>query len=204
MGKKGVSLEDKRKRMIELLQEKRGVFQLRELESLAPKEKGITAQSVKDVLTELANDGLIESEKVGTSLYFWCFPSQSSNTRKRRLDELTTTTSDTTSAIKRLKTSITQEQRGKEDTPDRQALVERLQTMRQRRQELHQQLAQYKDCDPAAIEEKRQMIGTARDAANRWTDNVMCLRSWMKNRFCCEESVINKQFGIADDFDYVE
>ena len=41
-------------------------------------EKGIISQSVKEVLTSLCDDGLVDTEKVGTSVYFWAFPSKES------------------------------------------------------------------------------------------------------------------------------
>lgn len=36
------------------------------------------------------------------------------------------------------------------------------------------------------------------------TDNVFSTKSWIKNKFQFEESVIDKQFGIPEDFDYIE
>lgn len=72
--RKGVSFEEKRIRMLELFYEKREFFTLKELEKIAPKEKGIVAQAVKDVLQTLVDDGLVRSEKIGTSVYFWTFP----------------------------------------------------------------------------------------------------------------------------------
>lgn len=36
-------------------------------------------QSVKDVLQSLVDDGLVDSERIGTSNYFWAFPSKASN-----------------------------------------------------------------------------------------------------------------------------
>lgn len=47
---------------------------MQELEKIAPKEKGITMQSVKEVVQSLVDDHLVESEKIGTSNYFWSFP----------------------------------------------------------------------------------------------------------------------------------
>lgn len=55
--------------------EKRDFFQLRELEKSLPKEKGIVMQSVKEVLQSLVDDRLVNAEKIGTSNYFWSFPS---------------------------------------------------------------------------------------------------------------------------------
>lgn len=45
----------------------------KELEKIAPTEKGIIANSVKDVLQSLVDDGLVDTDKIGTSVYFWAF-----------------------------------------------------------------------------------------------------------------------------------
>lgn len=60
--------------------EKRDFFQLKELEKMLPKEKGIVAQTVKDVLQSLVDDRLVMAEKIGTSNYFWSFPSTAMQT----------------------------------------------------------------------------------------------------------------------------
>ena len=43
MGKKGLSLEEKRKKMLEILYETKDFYLLKELEKIAPKKKGIIA-----------------------------------------------------------------------------------------------------------------------------------------------------------------
>lgn len=86
--KRGLSLEDKRKGMMELFYEKKDFFQLKELEKIAPKEKGIVQGSVKDVVQSLVDDGMVDTDKIGTSVYFWAFPSKASNTKKQKLSHL--------------------------------------------------------------------------------------------------------------------
>lgn len=72
--KKALSADEKRTKMLEIFHETQDVFQLKDLEKIAPKEKGVVQQSVKGVVLELADDGLIDSEKIGTSTYYWAFP----------------------------------------------------------------------------------------------------------------------------------
>lgn len=48
---------------------------MKELEKTLPKAKGIVSQSVKEVLQSLVDDRLVQGEKIGTSNYFWSFPS---------------------------------------------------------------------------------------------------------------------------------
>lgn len=72
--RKGVSLDEKRIRMLQIFYERKEFFTLKELEKIAPKEKNIVVQAVKDVLQALVDDDLVRSEKIGTSTYFWRFP----------------------------------------------------------------------------------------------------------------------------------
>lgn len=53
-------------------------FTLKELEKLCQKEKGITSMSVKEILTSLVDDCMVDTEKIGTSVYFWSYPSKAS------------------------------------------------------------------------------------------------------------------------------
>lgn len=34
-------------------------------------------------------------------------------------------------------------------------------------------------------------------------ENVFAMKSWCKNKFSLQEDVIDKQFGIPEDFDYL-
>ena len=68
---KGLSFDDKRKAMLELLWETADFWSLKELEKMAPKAKGIIAQSVKEVLDALVSDGMVVCEKIGTGNYYW-------------------------------------------------------------------------------------------------------------------------------------
>lgn len=86
--RRGLSLEDKRKGMMEIFYESKDFFQLKELEKIAPKEKGIVQGSVKDVVQSLVDDGMIDTDKIGTSIYFWAFPSKAANTKKQKLAQL--------------------------------------------------------------------------------------------------------------------
>ena len=68
------------------------VLLLKEVERLAFKEKGIVSQSVKEVLQSLVDDDMVNSDKIGSSVYFWAFPSNSLVMKKKKLNELTNQT----------------------------------------------------------------------------------------------------------------
>lgn len=202
--KKGVSAEEKRIRMLDIFYEKKDVFQLKELEKIAPKEKGIVSQSVKDVVQSLVDDGLVDTEKIGTMVYFWAFPSKAANNRKRRVSELNNKVNEARKKMKTLEEQIVEAQAGREDSEERKEILKELAENKVILKDLKSQIEKYKDCDPEVLEQVKKQIVAFKEAANRWTDNIFAIKSWCKNKFFIEESVLNKQFEIPEDLDYIE
>ncbi|KAJ0410445.1 hypothetical protein P43SY_002777 [Pythium insidiosum] len=85
--KKGVSLEEKRERILKIYHESKEVYNLKEIEKLGAKA-GVVLQTVKDVNQALVDDALVDFDKIGSGNYFWSFPSKLSQQRKRKLSEL--------------------------------------------------------------------------------------------------------------------
>lgn len=201
--RRGLSLDEKRTKMLELFHEKKQCYQLKELEKMAQKEKGITSMSVKEVLQSLVDDGLVDSDRIGTSNYFWAFPSKAANINKKKLRDL----EEKLQELKRKKDDLSSElslvEKGREESEERSALLEALQKKQSQRKVLTTELEQYKSCDPQTLKELREGTTVAKEAANRWTENVFAVKSWCKNKFSLEEESINKQFGIPEDFDYL-
>ncbi|XP_064108601.1 meiotic nuclear division protein 1 homolog [Macrobrachium nipponense] len=201
--RKGLSHEEKRTKIMELFYEKKDFFQLKELEKLGPKEKGVISQSVKDVVQSLVDDGMIDTDKIGTSVYFWAFPSKALSTRTKKIEELRARLQDSNKRLKTAQTKLEEAKVGREEGEDREEVLERLAELEAKKNELLGDIQKYRDCDPEVLNEMKSGILVARDAANRWTDNLFSVKTWCKNKFFIEESVINKQFGIPEDLDYL-
>ena len=58
MGKKGLSLEEKRNKILEIYLECKEVFNLKEIEKIGAK-KGVVFQTIKDVNQSLVDDNLV-------------------------------------------------------------------------------------------------------------------------------------------------
>ncbi|XP_013406769.1 meiotic nuclear division protein 1 homolog [Lingula anatina] len=202
--KRGLSLEEKRTRMMEFFFEKKDCFQLKELEKQCQKEKGITSMSVKDVLTSLVDDALVDTDKIGTSVYFWAFPSKASQNRKRKLNDLGKNLEELKRKKSNLANAICKAKMGKEESADRTQVLADLSRAEDERDKLRLEVDKYKECDPEVLEAMKKEALIAKEAANRWTDNIFATKSWIKRKFAFEDSVIDKQFGIPEDFDYLE
>ncbi|XP_070626213.1 meiotic nuclear division protein 1 homolog isoform X3 [Bos indicus] len=187
--KKGLSAEEKRTRMMEIFYEtdlqslawpsllavfiiykyEKDVFQLKDMEKIAPKEKGITAMSVKEVLQSLVDDGMVDCERIGTSNYYWAFPSKALHARKRKLEVLDSQLSEGNQKYANLQKSIEKAKVGRHETEERTMLAKELSSLRDQREQLKAEVEKYRECDPQVVEEIRQANQVAKEAANRWT-----------------------------------
>ncbi|CAF96576.1 unnamed protein product, partial [Tetraodon nigroviridis] len=202
--KKGLSLEEKRTRMMEIFFETKDVFQLKDIEKIAPKTKGISPMTVKEVLQSLVDDNMVDCERIGTSNYYWAFPSKVLHARKRKLEELQQQISQAKQRKASLVEAVEKAREGRQDTEERGSLLKELKDLREERTRLLAQLEKYKDCDPEVVEEMRKSNVVAKAAVSRWTDNIFSIKSWTKKKFAFDENSINKAFGIPEDFDYLD
>ncbi|OZJ01649.1 hypothetical protein BZG36_05207 [Bifiguratus adelaidae] len=203
MAPKGLSAEEKLKRLEQLFHETKDVFQLKELEKIAPKQKGIVMQSVKDVLQSLVDDNLVTMDKIGTSNYYWSFPSDALQKRNNKIESLQTEISTLTAKNDELQADINSQLDGKEETAARAELLKDLAEAESQSEKLLAELEQYRESDPALLDAKKNATKVALDAANRWTDNIFLLQSYCVNTFNMEKSDFNANFGINDDFDNI-
>ncbi|XP_063610805.1 meiotic nuclear division protein 1 homolog [Penaeus indicus] len=201
--RKGLSHEEKRNKMMELFYEKQDFFQLKELEKLGPKEKGVISQAVKDVVQSLVDDGMVDTEKIGTSVYFWAFPSKATSIRKRKIDDLSSREQELNKRLKTSQAKMEQAKIGREEGEGREELLEKLAELESTRDELLNSLQKYRDCDPDVLNQVKEETQIAQVAVNRWTDNIFAIKSWCKTKFFIEEGTLNKQFGIPEELDYI-
>ncbi|XP_014290200.1 meiotic nuclear division protein 1 homolog [Halyomorpha halys] len=201
--KKGLSMEEKKQRMLQLFYEKKDFFQLKELEKLAPKEKGIIVQSVKDVVQTLVDDGLVDSEKIGTSIYFWAFPSKATHTKKRKLEEIEEKIESSNKMLKKCEQTFQEAKVGRDECSERDDVLKTNKELREENETLLTKIKAYKDSDPEAFEQMKKDIKSTIDLANNQTDNIFTFISWCKSKFGMEEETLYKQFEIPQDLDYL-
>ncbi|KJH51608.1 Mnd1 family protein [Dictyocaulus viviparus] len=185
--KKGLSLQQKREQILALLYES---------EDIAPKRKGVISQAVKEVTQSLVDDGLVECEKIGTNVCYWAFRSKASQIRKNKVLELKESISNFENKVAEGTDELKKQRKGKEAS-DSCSLQEEERNLKER-------LNKYAEYDPEAIAQVKLRTEKARDAANQWTDNIFTIKKWCKTKFGVEEKVLDQQFGVPEDMDYIE
>ncbi|KAJ3557261.1 hypothetical protein NM688_g1566 [Phlebia brevispora] len=198
---RGLSAEEKRTRLLEIFHETKDFYQLKELEKLGPKMKGIVSPSVKEVLQSLVDDGLVQADKIGSSNFFWSFPSQRGAMMQNRLDAVKESRTTHEKQLKELYDAIEVEKAARPESNERAAALAKLSSSKQELDNLEKELAQYGACDPAKIEEKRRAVIVAKEAAIRWTDNYSILLSHFTRQYGVAADDIRKYLGVDEEYE---
>ena len=83
--KKGLSLEDKRQILLSLFKGSGSFFHYKDIEKHCTKNK-ISFMIVKDLLAGIVADNLLETEKIGSSAFYWSLPSRVYDAKKKQLE----------------------------------------------------------------------------------------------------------------------
>ncbi|KAI0745672.1 meiotic nuclear division protein 1 [Earliella scabrosa] len=218
MAPRGLSAEEKRVKLLEIFHETKDFFQVRdavlwpvcyclyvlqlkELEKMAPKMKGIVSQSVKEVLQSLVDDGLVQMDKIGSSNFFWSFPSQRGAIMQNRLATVKAQHGATQAQFSELRTTMDAERASRPESDDRARSLEELSELKKEYAKLEGELAAYGACDPIKLEEKKRAVVLAKEAAIRWTDNYTLLLSHFTRQNCVEAADIRAYLGVDEEYE---
>jgi Fe2+ or Zn2+ uptake regulation protein len=206
--KRGLSLEDKRDRVLEVFHTSGDVFVLKDVEKLAA-AKGVVLQSVKEVLQSLVDDDLVRQEKIGISNYFWSFPAEASTrvkadeqrarreaeAREQEAEAAAAALAAAKAALKKKKKSggggggggDDQEEEDEADEAkedqQRQAAASRISELERLIAEVRAELSARASSDPKHLGALREAARLCADSCGRWADNLGALRDWLAGKF---------------------
>ncbi|KAM5531830.1 hypothetical protein V8D89_010786 [Ganoderma adspersum] len=204
MAPRGLSAEEKRIKLLEIFHETKDFYQLKELEKMAPKMKGIVSQSVKEVLQSLVDDGLVQADKIGSSNFFWSFPSQRGAIMQNRLSTAKEQQASLRAQVLDLKTAVEVEKQTRPESNKRAEALAKLATLKAEYANVETELAAYGACDPVKMEEKRRAIVLAKEAAVRWTDNYLVLLSHFTRQNGVEATDVREYLGVDEEYEDLE
>ncbi|KAJ7045518.1 meiotic nuclear division protein 1 [Mycena alexandri] len=201
MAPRGLSAEEKRVKLLEIFHESKDFYQLKELEKLGPKLKGIVSQSVKEVLQSLVDDGLVQGDKIGSSNFFWSFPSQRGTIMQNRLKQAKETREGHQAQQTELRGHIEVEKAVRVNNESRTERLETLGRLKKTHVGLLDELGAYGACDPAKVEETRRAVTLAKEAAVRWTDNYSMLLSHFTRQYGVDAGEIRRHLGVEEEYE---
>ncbi|ORX44962.1 meiotic nuclear division protein 1 [Hesseltinella vesiculosa] len=197
MSRKGVSAQEKRDRLLNVFHESCEVYQLKELEKIGP-TKGISGPAVQETLQTLVDDDFVSVDKIGISKFYWSFPMAAVQKKKNRLEELDLGLKIEADKQVRLRCAIQEESQGQEESDERALLIERLHELQKENVTLEEKLATHSIA--AKLAKKVNADKVAKEAANRWADQIWFLRTYCEAELNTSERYFNEAFGIDDDY----
>lgn len=82
MSKRGLSRQEKKDIIVKLLRDTKEPYAMPDLENKAA-TLGVVKQTVKEIVLEIASEGLCETDKIGPTAFYWAFPSAAFNKVRR-------------------------------------------------------------------------------------------------------------------------
>ncbi|KAF9060646.1 meiotic nuclear division protein 1 [Rhodocollybia butyracea] len=197
MAPRGLSAEEKRVKLLEIFHETKDFYQLKELEKLGPKMKGIVSQSVKEVLQSLVDDGLVQADKI----VFWSFPSQQGAMIQARVSNAKGTKASHQAQLLEIQQVIDKEKSIRVESEQRTAALAKLQSLKKELAKLDDELGAYGSSDPVKLEETKRAITLGKEAAIRWTENYSMLFSYFTRRNDVPAEDLRKYLGVGDEYE---
>ncbi|KAJ3790734.1 meiotic nuclear division protein 1 [Lentinula aff. detonsa] len=201
MAPRGLSAEEKRVKLLEIFHETKDFYQLKELERLGPKLKGIVSQSVKEVLQSLVDDGLVQGDKIGSSNFFWSFPSHQGAVIQGRVENAKEIKASHQAQLLEIQQSISNEKSIRVESEKRTAAITKLQGLKRELAKLDEELTAYGACDPVKLEETRRAITLGKEAAIRWTENYSILLPHFLSQSMVSIEDVRKYLEIDEEYE---
>lgn len=187
-------------------------FAMKEVESVG-RTRGISQKSVKDMVQSLVNEKIIETAKIGTVSYYWILPSNNTELRKAKLEELKDTNSKLKDKVVGLEKEIENRNNSKGTPVDeaedlkREQLTKELKELKAKEKELVEILNAFTPSTSSEILEMEKIekyIKPLTNAVNRWTDNVLNSVEWTKKKLNMDNAkLIYKECKIPENLDYL-
>ena len=113
---------------------------------------------------------------------------------------------NTKNNIETAQKNIETEKAAREDPKnERQSKKDKIKELKSQNEEIEAKIAKYELTDPKKVKEVQDRVKVAKDSANRWTDNLFELQSWMRDKNPnCTSSDLEKQFPILKDLDNID
>lgn len=195
--RKGLSFDEKRQALLQFLHQTKDVYLLKELERIGPKRLHVVSQSVKEVMDSLVADGLCQQDRIGTSNWYWSFPSQYTNHLKQSVlavqDQLSSVSEQTVNLQQRIKQA---NKARKGSSEPKQQVCE----LSAQLEQIEASLSKLAKTDPEIFEAKSKCADLAARACERWEENLVEIRSYCLDKFpAVSPEDFDAEFGCSEE-----
>lgn len=91
-----------------------------------------------------------------------------------------------------------------EDGPEREENLKKLEALKTKKEDLEKEIESLKEFDPVVLKELYRKVKLAKQSADRWTDALLLLKSYLVKTWGKDSKSVDEMLGIDDGFDYIE
>mmetsp|Transcript_7644 Transcript_7644/g.7861 ORF Transcript_7644/g.7861 Transcript_7644/m.7861 type:complete len:221 (+) Transcript_7644:164-826(+) len=199
--RKGLSAEDKRAVILKIYHDKKEPLNLKEIESLASK-LGVVHQTVKEHNQSLVDDGLVLTDKIGSSNFYWSFPSKASRDKVLQKETIQSTVESLLNSITSYKLKINEARKTRIDGSDRDEKMRQLLQLQLEDKHLSKELEKEAVNDPEEIHRIQSLATVCKNSCDRWTDNIWNIKRYLTKKKGMSGKEVDKMLFINGAFDY--
>jgi predicted nucleic acid-binding Zn-ribbon protein len=179
---------------------------------------------VKDYLQALADDNKIRVEKIGSGNWYWSFPSDEKKAKDSALEKAQIEFNKANATVSELQAKVDEAGAARADDEDvetgeyhervggfvltipggdRKTLIAKHTDLAKELEKLRTELAAYSKQDPVEVEKKAAETQKARDEAEKFTDQIYLMESWIKNHFAGDTELLTnvKKMLYGEEYD---
>ncbi|VVT54335.1 uncharacterized protein SAPINGB_P004024 [Magnusiomyces paraingens] len=154
---------------------------------------------IKIVLKALTDNSLVRTEKIGSSNYYWSFPSDASVALKHRIDKLTLSAETLEHEVITLQNQMDLEEKQRIPSEKREEQLAILKQLETDLTETTKKLEIYSLTSPKAYKELVSKIEEKKAISNKMTDNINSMVSYLRKTSFVPLELIQAEFGFDDN-----
>ena len=177
--KKGLSVDDKRQILLSLFKGSGSFFHYKDIEKHCTKNK-ISFMIVKDLLAGITADNLLETEKIGSSSFYWSLPNRVYDAKKKQFERENANIEKAKNEIESLKQKIEENKSIRVENDERKKNLEELAELENQKKEYLKILKDFESKDPEKYEKYKNATKNMGQLNDFWVDNIYTIEQWMK------------------------
>ena len=135
---------------------------------------------VKDLLAGIVADNLLETEKIGSSAFYWYLPNRVYDAKKKQLEREQTNIENAKNEIENLKQKIEENKAIRVENDERKKNLEELAELENQKKEYLKVLKDFESKDPEKYEKYINTTKNMEQLNEFWVDNIYTIEQWMK------------------------
>ena len=179
--KKGLSLEDKRQILLKLFKGSGSFFHYKDIEKHCTQNK-ISFMIVKDLLAGITADNLLESEKIGSSAFYWSLPNRVYEAKKKQLEREKANIENAKNELENLEKKIEENKATRIENEERKKNMDEYKELERQKKEYLDILKDFESKDPEKYDKYINATKSMGQLNDFWVDNIYTVEQWLRNK----------------------